>query len=207
MVHGSYNPRAKRCIRVFIAVQIVCFLLDLPFVVLAFTQTYLIKAALTSFAYAIKLKLEFIVLNQLLGLVKQDPTARDIPQLDDENLGTPPPRTVSDETLVVNSPRRNSLSPFWRKSSVASELPISAPKAAGVHLNEKIWADNVISPSPSQENTSDSNTLASSTIIKCNVDDAIFSHNDDDDKSFVDIERQYLGRFQIGQSVPSSDGK
>jgi hypothetical protein len=130
MVHGSYNPRTKRCIRVFIAVQIVCFLLDLPFIVLAYTETYFIKAALTSFAYAIKLKLEFIVLNQLLGNVKQDPGAGEIHNLDGENPATPP---------TSDSPRRISISPFWRKSSFTPQVPISesTAKDTGFHLNEK----------------------------------------------------------------------
>ena len=44
MVHDSYNPRTKRCIRVFVAVQVVCFLLDLPFIVLVIDEVHNILA-------------------------------------------------------------------------------------------------------------------------------------------------------------------
>lgn len=56
MVKQSYNAHLKKCIRLLILIQVAYLLLDMPFVVLTYTDLFLLKATLASFAYAIELK-------------------------------------------------------------------------------------------------------------------------------------------------------
>jgi hypothetical protein len=50
LLGGSYNETTRKSIRLLIIVQVLCVALDIPFIVLAFADIFLIKATLTSFA-------------------------------------------------------------------------------------------------------------------------------------------------------------
>ena len=95
MIKEGYSDHAKRCIGLLILVQVACILLDLPFIVLTYTEIFLFKATLTSFVYAIKLKLEFLILNQLAGVVSHAIAPRGVHATDEEQAPAPSTRRLS----------------------------------------------------------------------------------------------------------------
>ncbi|KAM7190049.1 hypothetical protein V8F20_009882 [Naviculisporaceae sp. PSN 640] len=64
------RKRKTAALRLLIAVQVVAILLDLGLTVFDYLSLYTLKCAIHPFVYAVKLKMEFIVLNQLVGIVK-----------------------------------------------------------------------------------------------------------------------------------------
>lgn len=111
MVKQSYNAHSKKCIRLLILVQVACIPLDVPFVLLTYTDLFLLKATFASFTYAIKLKLEFVVLNQPIGIVKHGLAPRGIHHVDVEQVPEPPTRQPSAAVLISNK-RRFSIMSF-----------------------------------------------------------------------------------------------
>jgi hypothetical protein len=141
MIKQSHNAHSKRCIRLLILVQVACLLLDVPFVVLTYTDLFLFKATLVSFAYAIKLKLEFIVLNQLIGIVKHGPAPRGIHHVDVEQALKLPTGQPSAAVLISNK-RRFSIMSFRRRSSMPLLLPSPSTKNPSAVLSEKIISES-----------------------------------------------------------------
>ncbi|KAJ6086215.1 hypothetical protein N7486_010496 [Penicillium sp. IBT 16267x] len=68
----GYSTELHRPVRRLIAVQVGVVLLDIAFIVLDCVGYFTIKAILHPFIYGFKLKIEFAVLNLLVGLVRQD---------------------------------------------------------------------------------------------------------------------------------------
>jgi hypothetical protein len=192
MVQKAYNDHTKQCIRLLILVQVACILLDVPFIVLAYTEIFLLKATLTSFAYAIKLKLEFIVLNQLIGIVKHGIAPRASHHADVEQVPEPPTRQPS-ATVLVPSKRRFSLAPFRIRTSITPSLPSPAIKSTSPSLSEKIVRESGSSPTPHVDSTG-RNTLVDSERTTNSVNNEI-SPAREEDKSFADTEKRYLGQY------------
>ena len=136
MVQCSFNAHTNHCILVLVLVQVACILLDVPFIVLAYTEIFLMKAVLTSFAYAIKLKLEFLVLNQLVNIVKKGIAPRGIQQIDEEQVAEPSTRRPF-ATALESEKRRFSLTPFKQRSSMSPSLPSPVTKTPGSGQSEK----------------------------------------------------------------------
>lgn len=68
---GFGSPRRKvAAARLLIFVQVVAILLDIGLTVFDYLSLYTLKCAIHPFVYAVKLKMEFIVLNQLVALVQ-----------------------------------------------------------------------------------------------------------------------------------------
>jgi hypothetical protein len=196
MVKKAYNDDTKQCIRLLILVQVTCILLDVPFIVLAYTEIFLLKATLTSFAYAIKLKLEFIVLNQLIGIVKHGIAPRGIHHADEEQVPQPPTRRPS-AAVLVSSKRRFSLAPFRIRTSVAPSiapsLPSPAARSTSASLSERIVNESGSEPTPHVD-SSGRNTLVDSERTTNSVDDEILPSREEDE-SFADTEKRYLGQY------------
>lgn len=78
MAQHSFNNRIRRTISYLIIIQIVAILLDVLIAALDFLDYYILKSVVHSFAYAVKLQLEFGILNQFRGVL-----SKLTPQLDD----------------------------------------------------------------------------------------------------------------------------
>lgn len=192
MINKSYTAHTKQNIRLLIIVQVACILLDVPFIVLAYTGIFLLKAVLTSFAYAIKLKIEFVVLNQLIGIVKHGLAPRGIHHVDEEQVSEPATGR-SPAAISVPSKGRFSWASFRRSSTILPSLPSPVLKTTNVGLEEKTTNESDRQPTPDLDSTG-RNTLVDSERTNNSVDDEILPCRDED-KSFADIEKQYLGQY------------
>jgi hypothetical protein len=196
MVKESYNAHTKHCIRQLILVQIVCILLDIPFIVLVYAEIFLLKATLTSFVYAVKLKLEFIVLNRLVSIAKHGLAPRGIHHPDEEQ--TPEFLVRRPSAVVLTSNKKPFfLMPFRQRSSMSTSLPSPVTNSADADLREKAMGQ-ADPQQPERVNSTGRNTLVDSERTAHSTDDEI-SPPREEGESFADIEKQYLGQY--GQRV------
>lgn len=192
MVKENYDDHTKRRIGLLILVQVTCILLGLPFIVLAYTEIFLFKATLTSFAYAIKLKLEFLVLNQLLGIVRHGIAPRGVHHADEEQAPGSPSTRQPSAAVRASKKRRFSLAPLRLRSSLSNSLPSPATKSARADTGEKTVSESNSQPT-AQISSTGCNTLVDSERTTNSVDEILPSR--EEDKSFADTEKQYLGQY------------
>lgn len=71
-LRSSFAPPRRKVIalRLLIAVQVATILMDVGLTTFDYLSLYTLKCALHPFVYAVKLKMEFVVLNQLVAVVK-----------------------------------------------------------------------------------------------------------------------------------------
>ncbi|KAM7213322.1 hypothetical protein V8F06_011270 [Rhypophila decipiens] len=83
---SGFGPKKRKvaALRLLIAVQVAAILMDAGLSVFDYLSLYTLKCAIHPFVYAVKLKLEFIVLNQLLAIVRDRGTTTS----DEENMGS-----------------------------------------------------------------------------------------------------------------------
>jgi hypothetical protein len=74
---AGYSTRARKVMTMLIAVQVLVVLMDIVLLVIDCIGMFTLKAVLHPFAYGIKLKIEFAVLNLLLNLVKHGSSEAD----------------------------------------------------------------------------------------------------------------------------------
>ena len=196
IVKESYNAHTKHCIRLLILTQIICILINVPFIVLAYVDIFLLMTTLTSFAYAIKLKLEFIVLNQLISIVRHGLAPRGIDYPDEEQVPESLARRPSTAVLTSNK-KPFSLTPFRRRRSMPTSLPSPVTNSAGANRRKKTMGQAGPQP-PDQVDSTGRNTLVDSERTTHSANDEI-SPPREEDKSFADTERRYLGQY--GQRV------
>jgi hypothetical protein len=72
---SGYSDRLRKVMTMLIAVQVLVVLMDIALLIIDCIGMFTLKAVLHPFAYGIKLKIEFAVLNLLLNLVKHGSTA------------------------------------------------------------------------------------------------------------------------------------
>jgi hypothetical protein len=192
MVKENYDDHTKRRISLLILVQVTCILLNLPFIVLAYIEIFLLKATLTSFAYAIKLKLEFLVLNQLVGIVRHGIAPRGVHHADEEQAPGPPSTRRPSAAVRASKKRRFSLAPLRLRSSLSNSLPSPATKTASADTGEKTVSESNSQPT-AQISSTGRNTLVNSERTTNSVDEILPSR--EEDKSFADTEKQYLGQY------------
>jgi hypothetical protein len=203
LLGGSYNETTRKSIRLLIIVQVLCVALDIPFIVLAFADIFLIKATLTSFAYAIKLKMEFLVLNNLLEISRNG--------IAPQGIQNSPEDEEQAEKGHVSEKRRSSAAPMWRRASITPKHPFAAhqnlPKPA-----EKCIADMLDQkPTPAlpavpvidvnMKNRSSPSTFNDSMLTTSSNNTDVISRphlsRKRTDNSFADIEKRYLGQYGI----------
>src|ERR1700712_5750921 len=64
---STFSKRDRRTLILLILVQLVVLITDTTMVALAYLQFSLLRMAMVNFTYALKLRLEFVVLNRLAG--------------------------------------------------------------------------------------------------------------------------------------------
>ncbi len=99
----TYTRQTLRVMQLLIFAQVLAILFDSALITVDWDNMFTLKVTIHPFVYAIKLKLEFIVLNQLLALVKHGLAPTSFPAPDEESpdvSGPTPPRTGKHVSFV-----------------------------------------------------------------------------------------------------------
>ena len=202
LLGGSYNETTRKSIRLLITVQVLCVALDIPFLVLAFADLFIIKATLTSFAYAVKLKLEFLVLNNLLEISRNGMAPRDIQH-------SPEDEEQAEKARI--SEKRSSWAPTWRRASITPKHPL-APHLDASNTAEKCIGDMLDKrPTPALPTVPVTHVTTKDRSNFSTINDSMLSTSSNNtdvisrpqlprqrtDNSFADIEKRYLGQYGI----------
>ena len=92
----TYSHQTHRVMLLLITAQVVAFLFDIVLITIDCNNMFTLKVVIHPFCYAIKLKFEFIVLNQLLALIKHGVAPSSFPAPDEtspEGSGPTPRRS------------------------------------------------------------------------------------------------------------------
>ena len=92
----TYSHQTHRVMLLLISAQAVAIIFDIVLITVDCNNMFILKVVLHPFAYAIKLKFEFVVLNQLLALIKHGVAPSNFPAPDEESpdaSGPTPPRS------------------------------------------------------------------------------------------------------------------
>lgn len=203
LVGGSYNKKTRRNIKLLILVQVLCVSLDLPFIVLSYVDMFVIKATLCSFEFAIKLKLEFIVLNNLRDIAKNGIVLRSFQHARaDEELG---------EKVDSHDKRTSLMNPMWRRTS-RNPKQASASQKRFSETSRVCIADMLdkkptpVLPRPPAadvhtKNSSIPSTFNDSVLTTSSANTDVISRphftRQRTDHSLNDVEKRYLGQYGI----------
>ncbi|KAJ5887520.1 hypothetical protein N7495_007561 [Penicillium taxi] len=80
----------QRVIRNVILVNIIAILLDASLLVVEFTNHFPVQTTYKPVVYALKLKMEFMVLNTLLAVIRKDPPTIEAHEMREENISSMP---------------------------------------------------------------------------------------------------------------------
>lgn len=206
---GDYTVQTRKVIALLIAVQSLVIGLDAGLTTFDYMNMFTLKCTIHPFVYSVKLKLEFVVLNQLLNLVKHGLAPGNFPAPDEEESsegeGSPPPR----RKRLLGFSGKMPWSRSWTPSTKAMKTRHESPN------------DTAIPSSPTNDTQhitkTDEVTLSYDPILKsADIPSAVVRQDSDttlqgDDiqpanktelrlepcTSLDDTERQYLGRFGV----------
>ncbi|KAF2399820.1 hypothetical protein EJ06DRAFT_35703 [Trichodelitschia bisporula] len=107
-LNNGYAMRTRKIIGLLVLVQVLVIALDAMLTVWDYTDKFTLKCTLHPFVYSVKLKLEFIVLNQLQSLVKSSKFGRNLAILAvDEKTPAPPvfppPKTGLERDFITRA--------------------------------------------------------------------------------------------------------
>lgn len=203
LVGGSSDKKTRRNIKHLILVQVLCVSLDLPFVVLSYVDMFVIKATLCSFGYAIKLKLEFIVLNNLRDIARNGIILRGVQRA----------RPDDDEGENADShDKRSSLMNSMRRQTSRSAKQASVSQKRCSETNRVCIADMLdkkptpVLPHPPAadvrtKNSSSPTTFNDSVLTTSSANTDVISWprftGKRKDHSLNDVEERYLGQYGI----------
>jgi hypothetical protein len=190
---SGYSDQLRKVTTMLIAVQVVVVLIDISLLVIDCIGMFTLKAVLHPFAYGIKLKIEFAVLNLLLNLVKHSGTASNFFGAPDDNgdrdpasnlpTGRPPARW----SWFRNTPDRNEHRSSTVKNNIMGRLEFDVTwqdtmrsKAATTVL--PLHRPSLAAVGPNMMKLDSGSTLQDSLPDKA-------------DNGIEDVERQYLGNF------------
>ena len=84
LLSDGLNVKIRKVLLLLISVQFIVIGLDIAMNTMVYCEEFTLKAVLHSWVYAVKLKLEFVVLNQLLDIVRNGPANRGLRSFDNE---------------------------------------------------------------------------------------------------------------------------
>lgn len=93
-----YTRQTHRVMQLLIFAQLVAILFDICLITVDCNNMFTLKVIIHPFAYAIKLKMEFVVLNQLLALIKHGLAPGEFPAPDEESPDISGPTTARSGT-------------------------------------------------------------------------------------------------------------
>ena len=206
---SSFSNQLRKTIGLLIAVQLVVVLIDVVMAVIDIGfQMFTLKAIMHPFQYALKLKIEFAVLNLLLASVKPGRSTADFLQA---SSGESSPDAGS--AVVPQGRRRSSIfSAFlpgsYRTKSLSEEssLPGGNSGISKVTELDRSWRERskhdiepssevIIASRPPEP------VYSAPGLARLDSGDTLQgeSWGKDEEKSIDDVERQYLGRFGLNR--------
>jgi len=194
---STYN-NIRRVMISLIATQVVVFLIDVFMIAIDYHGWFTLKAILHPLSSAVKVKIEFAVLNQLLNVVNSSRTPElflDEQSEDQSPSSVAPKRRLSMWADVLSPPTRN---PRPQTPSITlptsdgmlnpDEEPVSVEKELGTDSNNLPSQTVVESRRPPPVYSSSATRLDSGSTLHSDLE------NQMRDKDIDDMERQYLGR-------------
>jgi hypothetical protein len=193
-VEGSrFSPRDKTTFKLLILAQLVVLISDVAMVVLIYIRYNLLRMTMVQFTYALKLRLEFVVLNRLAGPEKsRRQTVADNYDLTSESQSSEGRREASWRSWVRI---------LWPKRLCIPEMPVCNTDAS-MECGEKhaestttmMIRHHVSMPASPSGQSSDLGRKASNPEENC----ARHGSNDNPDSLCIDaMERRYLGQFEV----------
>jgi hypothetical protein len=185
LLNIRYTRQRRNLFIALVFAQIFGFVADMVMVVLDYENMFTLKASLHPFIYAVKLKIEFLVLNQLSCVVK--PYREDFVEWVGEEQVKP------QNAVLSRWPNRVR----WREIYAGNEgstcltcqLLVDQRKKRGSSGTEKSPA---VSQSSSPLTTNLVAPLQRGSLSSLAIGEA---HRDSRDRRLEDLERQYLGRY------------
>jgi hypothetical protein len=189
-LNNGYATQTRKVVTLLVAVQVTVVALDILLTVFDYNNMFTLKCTIHPFVYSVKLKLEFIVLNQLQQIVKRGLA----PGLNLKSLSSSEGEKKSENTTrkdmnFSNEPAQSDKD-FITKAKAAD--PSRTP-SSGRSTVESTGV--VVEESGRSKYDSDRTTCEDETDLKIIVGppDDEFEHGNVDD-----LERQYLGRYHGG---------
>ena len=199
---SGYSHELKKVMVSLITVQVIVVLMDIAMIVIDCFGYFTLKAVMHPFSYAVKLKVEFAVLNLLLGMIKKGPS----------NVQMRADSELSRETDTPSSPgpRRASVASIksWFGVRRMSEVPSNENMIVKKLDYEVCWQQQRAPSTPSLDSKAitlgtplrkPEQVAVPPNLTRLDSDDTLCGGMTptDDDVSLDDIERQYLGRFGL----------
>ena len=197
---SGYSDKMQKVMTMLIAVQILVVLMDIALLVIDCIGMFTLKAVLHPFAYGIKLKIEFAVLNLLLNLVRHDSDAGNFffgasngggGDSDKSSSSSLPARKPSSSWLWFrHRPNQKVQDPYVAENDIRKTLEF-----------EVTWQDEARNNSATLTLPVQSPPLAAVAPRMMRLDSGSTLQDDLSDKDgehgIEDIERQYLGSFGL----------
>lgn len=181
-LNNGYAMQTRKVVSLLVVVQVTVVALDILLTVIDFNDMFTLKCTIHPFVYSVKLKLEFIVLNQLQQIVKRGLA----PGL---NLRTLSSTDESGTSADVAFPKQGPEfeipkgSDFITKARLA--IPTPSP-STGRSLSDAIEVE----PSPLVADNSNISSIDEETDLR----HIVGSPDDEFERAIVeDLERRYLG--------------
>lgn len=125
LLHSIQSGKRHNVLALLIFAQAAIFSSDTVLIVVHYMRMSILKGALHPFIYAIKLKIEFVVLNQLCKVVGYNGASERLPHIADNGLfSQSDPSRRSSQNSTLSDPWRPSLEANYKGSS---PLPVTMP--------------------------------------------------------------------------------
>ena len=132
-----YTKQTHRVMQLLIFAQLLAILFDICLITVDCNNMFTLKVIIHPFAYAIKLKMEFVVLNQLLALIKHGLAPGELPAPDEESPDISGPTTV-------RSGKHGLFSQIDKSLTGNAEKLETGKKAAAANLTPQSDDNNVV---------------------------------------------------------------
>jgi hypothetical protein len=192
---STYN-NIRRVMISLIATQVVVFLIDVFMIAIDYHGWFTLKAILHPLSSAVKVKIEFAVLNQLLNVVNSGRTPELFLDSDDQSPSSVAPKRRLSIWADVLSPHTRNPRPQTPSITLPTsdgmlnpnEESVSVEKGLGTDSNNLPCQTVVESRKPLPVYSSSATRLDSGSTLHSDLEDQMR------DKDIDDMERQYLGR-------------
>jgi hypothetical protein len=222
----TYTRQTRRVMKLLIFAQVLSILFDVVLITVDWNNMFTLKVTIHPFVYAVKLKMEFIVLNQLLALIKHGlapdnfpapdeespdvsgpslpPGGKSVPFLSSEKTATVTATATGDKTDpgAADTPqfigRDMEYDPAVNPTTNNTDPDIILPSNAPI---PEVNYHEDPAFSPPRRLTSESHVPQRSFSDPTPLSAVIRDRNSDE--ILAEVERQYLGRFGIDVPHPS----
>ncbi|RDW60270.1 hypothetical protein BP5796_11876 [Coleophoma crateriformis] len=205
LLRGSFNQKIRRTTIFLIIIQVVVILVDVVVIALDYCEYYTLKAVVHSFIYALKLQLEFVILNQFRHVIAKGglaPRGLDALELNnDSNSPTPlsepstPKTGLWASSNALSCEKTTAASEGHRTNSQSSTQYNSDDDISRVSPNSAqpyMTTESPLSPTPSS-------IRSSATLREDSGRTALKPapvRQSSGKANALDLERQYLGTWQ-----------